>query len=1096
MADSTLQEQIIKAKEEAHDETIWGKPANDIITGIGNNSGVKPQRAIWEMVQNARDVASDAKADVRFIRKVDTFVFQHNGISFTNKTLEALILQTSSKVRNDSVQVGQYGTGFLTTHKLGLKFDLAGSVQLLEDKPLYHHFSGFLVDRSSTDKKLMRNRLKKQIKQTEEWAKSPTIVDHPASLTTFRYIQEHEVEKTNTKEAFSTSPTLAPYVIALNPCLHSISFVDEVDGYKESYTRKSKENINACDLYNIVKVTITKYKARNEDYTVLMLQSKEKDEESGEPKVIVILPIKEQESVSVAFALPKDIPNLFIYLPLLGTEQWGLNYILHSPLFTCDKDSRDSLRFVGNGQNNDSDAERNKEIVQLADVIISHYITSNLNNIKDSKYLAKVAFSLHGSDEMLSGYYKGLQKSWVEKYEAMAFVVTQNGKIATKEVKVLDKVLLEACAANEDLLTAVYNVAEQIYGADALPVKADMLYWSETLEKWYEVEMSNPHLIHLTDIVTHIAPKDLATIGEENLWQIDQYIAKSKQTALFTSHKLLPAQSGELRVREELYRPTITNDTLLGVLGSLLPNDIDSFVHTRFASFDDVTIEEYNHDKAKESLRLLVADLNDIQKGHETYRTNILAGFGVDSSEYEKNQLPKSNIKALIGFYAYVANVGSDAFQYKMLQMLAQFYNIELIAGDVIAKDVYDWRTVAPLLIKDALFRFTLMNSDEQTKNAEWVYKMVVALYNYSDYRTYLDKYAVYPNEMGEYRYSKKLSKRENITDELLKLYDQMVNGVSDDDRSKSIKHKLLNGVYNNYFVENTTIEGTSLSDKIMAEIKREGAYPDISANKWQKQILDIIAKQDKDNYWVSLFGEIDSSKSSILLSVIQDKEKKDSIFSIIRINDTTRLRALAEVAEDENLARIIELGKAALREEMNSETDFEYKKQLGEYVEELIRKELDEKLKDGGHTLDIVSQQDGQDILVLLDNMVVYYIEVKSRWIQKDSVLMSAAQFRTSVEEQAHYALCEVNMISYDRENVDRHEFPNVEETTSRISAIMNIGMLNESLKDSLDQNSTHVHVGGDYKVVVPQTVWKNHGKNFSSLINEIQNIVSEKLQ
>ena len=86
--------------------------------------------------------------------------------------------------------------------------------------------------------------------------------------------------------------------------------------------------------------------------------------------------------------------------------------------------------------------------------------------------------------------------------------------------------------------------------------------------------------------------------------------------------------------------------------------------------------------------------------------------------------------------------------------------------------------------------------------------------------------------------------------------------------------------------------------------------------------------------------------------------------------------------------------------------------------------------------------------------------------------------------------------MISYDRENVDRHEFPNVEETTSRISAIMNIGMLNESLKDSLDQNSTHVHVGGDYKVVVPQTVWKNHGKNFSSLINEIQNIVSEKLQ
>ena len=372
---------------------------------------------------------------------------------------------------------------------------------------------------------------------------------------------------------------------------------------------------------------------------------------------------------------------------------------------------------------------------------------------------------------------------------------------------------------------------------------------------------------------------------------------------------------------------------------------------------------------------------------------------------------------------------------------------------------------------------------------------MVIALYNYSDYRTYLDKYTVYPNEMDKYCYSKKISKSVNITNDLIALYDKIVNNENGENMCKSIKCVLLKNTYNDYFVENATIEGSSLAEKIMLEIKREGAYPDISANKWKQQILDIIAKQDKDVYWASIFGEIDSSKGAILLSVIQEKEKKDSILSLIRVSDTKKLKALAEVAEDDNLARIIELGKAALRDEMNSEADFEYKKKLGEYVEELIRKEIDSKLKAGSHIMEVLSQQDGQDIIILLDGTAIYYIEVKSRWSQKDSVLMSALQFRTSVEEKTHYALCEVDMITYNRENVDKHEFPDVEETINRISAIMNIGVLNETLKDTLNQDSDQVHVGGDYKVVVPQTVWEEHGKHFNELVEEIKKIVEEKL-
>lgn len=1083
-------DQIRQAKKLAHDEAIWGKPANDIITGIGNNSGVKPQRAIWEMVQNARDVALDFKVDIKFERHPDRLIFQHNGIPFTNSTLEALILQTSSKARNDSAQVGQYGTGFLTTHKLGLKFLLSGSVQLLEGESLFYNFNDFLVDRSSNDKKQMIDCLKRQIEITKDWAEHPNIEDTPSPLTTFCYIQEYEVEKTNTKEAFNSSSVLAPYVIALNPSVNSISFVDHVDECKETYTRKRTEILKDCNLYRVVKTTVEKCKTEINDFSVLMLQSKEAVEGSGEPKVTVILPFKEKDGKYVAFDLSKEIPNLFIYLPLLGTEQWGLNYIFHSPLFTCDKDSRDSLRIVGNGQNNNADAERNKEIIQLADSIISHYIDENLSDIQDSKYLAKVAFNSHGGEEAQNNYYRHLHCSWVEKYESLPFVTTDSGRIMTRQAKVLDKELYEACLGNDELLTAVYDIMCKKYGAVSLPIKTDLLFWSKTLLRWYEAEDDNPHLVHLDDIVKYIDENNLAAIGVGNLWQIDSYLVSSKQTGLFSEKKLLPTKNGELRIREELLNPIISDTVLLNILDNLLPKDINSFIDARFSSFDNVIIKEYGHNQVKDSMRLLVSELSDLQKGHETYRKNESEG-NVDSSTYEESKLSDSHINALMEFYAYVVNSDGTAFQNKMLHILVDFYEINLNHGNADAKDIYDWRTVAPLLIRDALFRFTLMDNERQTEYAEWVGEMVKVLYNYSDYRTYLDKYKVYPNKMGEYCYSKNIYKSVNIPDDLVKLYDKVVN---DDDVEKSIRHKLLNGTFNDYFVEIATIEGSSLSCEIMQKLKSE-EFPTISSNKWKQEILDIIAKQDENDYWVSLFGEINSSKANILLSVIEDKEKKDSLFSLIRVNDTKKLKALAEVAEDGNFIRIIELGKAALRDEMNVEADFEYKKKLGEYVEKIIYNELNDKLKACSHVLEVISKQDGQDIVVQLNGVVIYYIEVKSRWAQRDSVLMSASQFRTSVEEKTHYALCEVDMINYDRANVDKHEFPDINETIDRILAITNIGVLNEALKDSLNQDSDQVHVGGDYKVIVPQAVWKEHGIQFNELVQEIKKKVEEKL-
>ena len=51
MTEEEYRASVQKSKEDAHDETMWGKPARDIVTGIGNNGGIRPVRAIWELVQ-------------------------------------------------------------------------------------------------------------------------------------------------------------------------------------------------------------------------------------------------------------------------------------------------------------------------------------------------------------------------------------------------------------------------------------------------------------------------------------------------------------------------------------------------------------------------------------------------------------------------------------------------------------------------------------------------------------------------------------------------------------------------------------------------------------------------------------------------------------------------------------------------------------------------------------------------------------------------------------------------------------------------------------------------------------------------------------
>ena len=64
----------------------------------------------------------------------------------------------------------------------------------------------------------------------------------------------------------------------------------------------------------------------------------------------------------------------------------------------------------------------------------------------------------------------------------------------------------------------------------------------------------------------------------------------------------------------------------------------------------------------------------------------------------------------------------------------------------------------------------------------------------------------------------------------------------------------------------------------------------------------------------------------------------------------------------------------------IRDKNDFEFKKKLGLYVETYLLKQLDIIIGDNKLNVSVIDDQGGQDLKVLVNDKVIYYIEVKSR--------------------------------------------------------------------------------------------------------------------
>ena len=1084
----SLKDQINKEAEESLAETMWGKPANDIITGISNNSAIPADRAIWELVQNARDVSKvGKKAIIRFIRKEKEFVFEHNGQPFDRKSILALILQTSSKVRHDIVKVGQYGTGFLTTHKFGLRFKLRGSLKVASDKEVFYNFgvnNDYIIDRSSRNKKTMSSAIQTQVETEQKWGSELQQLSYnPLEYTVFTYLHDYDIEKDNVKEAFRKSPKLAPYVLALNPLISQILFEDEVDQTSVKYSIINRERIWDNGHIEVEKIVIEQTDQLNYLYLYLLKSLTEINEQTNESKVTVILPWVSRIATGLTldyYELSNDLPQLYLYLPLLGTEDWGWNYIVHAPSFTCDKDTRDALLFVGNGQNNDDQAEQNRKLIALAGSLVREYLNSNLSQIDERKYLGRVNF-LPAPQERLKAYYGELQKEWVGYFESLPLVKKNEGYIVVRNIKVLDFELYKASKENPKLLDALYALLNKEIHHIILPEKADLIHWSQYIDEWYVGE-KNYHTITLKEVCDKIKCTPLDEYDIEWLYEICDYLKNNPHNDIVL-RSIVPNENLEL-VTGDLVKPITFGHTFRSVMRTLVPEEIEKFVHPKFVNILTDACE-YDYEKAKAALTSFITNITNVSSN---LKTSIINRTPLTLDDYKEHYLSETIVHAILDLYKMLITQDGTSFSTRMYYLLVDYYNYHPNTIDKLAKECFDIRNCYTPLINDSLLQFTLLK--EKSDKKEWIFNMVKELYGFQDAHSFLRNYMVYPDQKGEYKYSIQLKKGISIPSRLKDLYNEICN--------EDVYAELVDDDYRDYFVETGLLSGKSLADKIQKPFV-DNNLRSIENHPHQKLFLEIIenlSNSDNGAQWCNLFATINAYKSQLMLSVIDSPQKRESIFQIMKVQDSNKLNSIAELSKLENIDRIIQLGKEALARELKEKNDFEFKNTLGLYVEEYLLNQLNDILGDNKLKVSVIDEQGGQDLKVIINNEVIYYIEVKSRWEADRSVLMSTLQHQTSYKEKEHYALCAVDMSQYNRDLAEQHIYPEIDKIKENISVLPNIGELNERMRDAVeDHDDAVVHIAGGYQVLVSQAVINANGISFDNFVEMLKDIVKRHI-
>lgn len=1006
--------------------------------GIRKNSSTSANRAIWELFQNAGDLSDSAEIKIKITE--NAFVFAHKGKPFTYDSLCSLVKQVSSQEKEGDETVGQYGTGFLTTHTFSRKITINASMCISDNPLAYVDVTNFFINRENfEDIPVFIEDMTTQIEEVEKLMDTEQK-SSPREWTELTY-ELNDERLLKVRGAIDDAIRLLPFVLTFNDNIGSCIIEDRTRDFTVSFY-KEQQNTDINDLY-CTRI----WKSKDDGVPVpfdcfyLRLHADESR---------IILPLKSETEVRSL----KGIPRLFVHFPLIGPDYFGVNFLFHSHRFTPEE-ARDNIIVPKDNDATRSIAEANSKILDEMTQYLWAYLEQHVATWRNTIKMASLSIKDSGySETETENRYKDLKGNWVAEFNELKLIEIEGQRYCMNDENhplVLDPALESFLSRNEkhDYLATLYSYAKE---TGLIPCQNELLEWSRIIAEWDSGKTSN--FLTLECVVAYVSIN-----RGENLLGMLKMLVDTEHPEFFDKYALLPNRNHELKKRGELRDARSITDELYKLVV-----DLDSSICTKFVNRDYESIVElpsYTRTNLRDELNSSVKEAEKSWKDGNAYDNN-----------FERH---------LIALCSAFTTPNGESKRNKLMPIICEFENIDYEekhipawADDDKSFDLY--RNIFISLVENQMMKID-QKDDVWVKSHLNELMMFVDNARGDDYKSFCTRYAIYPNMNLCLHVPDELKKNANVNDKLFELYSQV---FGEDLRNKCV-HERFETFYEKYSEQDHQFTPQSVAKEIQNKLS-DGKYSDTVL----LDIIDLTEQSDNDNIqWQSLFKDIYDQRESIRYNLGSPTERK-AINKMMKQKNPALLEMMANVSERRDAENVIStLQDTILRMDHDAHI-----KMLGEYVETHIQEYLAENL--AGVGVNVRNEQDGKDLVLSKEGYSDYYVEIKSRWIDKEPVVMSKKQFENAVNHPDDYALISAQMWTFNQKRVEEKERVSLDEMKERIRILDNIGILEADLRKRVDDafrgDESDIRAVGDYGVHVPQNIFKAYPCDFDRLVEKLK--------
>lgn len=1052
---------------------------NKIIQGLEELDENSGERALWELIQNARDQRPNEDADVIIkIELTETeLIFSHHGKPFDYTSFRALVKQDSSKDRNGAEQVGKYGTGFMTTHAFNkLVYVTAPYIvkRGKDDISGYFQIENFHLDRTMVDTVEGPYKMKEQLDIVEDFCKQELLNSIINDTTSFRYeLTREQIGQVSAQ--LSNAISLLPFVMVINSNITQVEVIDYHSNKRYVYTKKTDPNPKL--LEDKVWKEHTDIVYLNDSSQVSSFCCKSLRSEKGD---VIIIPPFPSFCGSI-----ENIPSLFLWFPLLGTENFGVNFIFHSERF-YPVEKRNNIMLPGSTGIKQEKGGLNREVlVEMMNMIFDYY--GNPENAKMlSRSMCKVAFPVANDDEETQKFYQDMQALWIAQvpYWKSIPVGEQFVCISDTRVKLLhpdffERLTEEQKVEYEQTLASYALLPKNSDGNSYLIPSEDLIAWSDTVNRW-GCNRDKEFFITVKDVCETIKTKG------QDLHKFLKLMKDSKNETVMDTYALLPNRKGELRIKKMLYHGEFMSDKVYNLVSGVMGDEAKKIYDKSF--LDITSVNPYSRADLQKDI---TANIGNLRK--QTLNT-------------ENHVLTDEELTALINFCSASHQEVFNNQRGRMMPILCQFYDrpFSMILTDKFREEEEEefYKAAMNFLLDYTLNIISQKNSTWVKNNKSWLQEFLTeyAPNKNEDRKKKLNDYGVLPNQNSELCLLSDLRKNAG-SEELVDIYRTIFN--------KDLKNDWIDSNFES-IVTLFEDKPEDIANKIEKALVEDMRQENINERKFQKVVREIILKINRDKKWESWFGQINEKKATYTFSM-KSGESQEHLFALMDLSDND-LERLATLKDKVSMSELLD--KMERMKELDDErtSKFNFCFQIGKYIENVIRSSLEEQLvsvvtrKRIDENLTVDDIQNGQDIIVKVkhgnEEKNIYFIEVKAKWnFDVDKYAhMSTNQLKMAAEHPDCYALCCVDLTDREKINLppdssEGYVKEHIQDIIANTRVHLRIG---EELSDIMtpiiaaenDKTELKMRIG-EYRSNITKRAFQS-GKPFEELVKEILNKIN----